>query len=277
MSRPSPPARQPDQIQAVIFDWAGTISDFGCAAPAAVFVEVFRRQGIRITLEQARGPMGVAKREHIEALCAIPAIRGSWQDVHGTAPGEPEIDRMYADFVPLQIEVLARHATLIPGTVALADELRRRGIKIGTCTGYSAAMNRINLDQAERQGFRPDASISSDQVPKGRPSPAMCLMNAVQLAVDRVDACIKVDDTVPGIQEGRNAGMWTIGCAISGNLVGLTEADWLALDAAEQGRRRDRTAHALVIGGAHEVVDSVADLLPALEAIERRLQRGERP
>jgi phosphonoacetaldehyde hydrolase len=105
----------------------------------------------------------------------------------------------------------------------------------------------------------------------------MCLKNAAELAVADVAACVKVDDTVPGILEGLAAGMWTVGLAISGNEVGLSHADWQALRPAEQEKRRERAVARLAEAGAHYVVDSVADLLPCIAAIEKRLGRGERP
>ncbi|GAL04724.1 phosphonoacetaldehyde hydrolase [Photobacterium aphoticum] len=54
-------------VQAVIFDWAGTIVDFGSFAPTTIFVEAFK-QGFDfdISLEESRVPMGVAKRDHIQ-------------------------------------------------------------------------------------------------------------------------------------------------------------------------------------------------------------------
>ena len=37
-----------------------------------------------------------------------------------------------------------------------------------------------------------------------------------------LESMVKVDDTLPGIEEGINAGMWTVGLAKSGNEIGLT-------------------------------------------------------
>ena len=51
-------------IDAVIFDWAGTIVDFGSFAPTQVLVDAFAAAGVAITLDEARGPMGLAKRDH---------------------------------------------------------------------------------------------------------------------------------------------------------------------------------------------------------------------
>ena len=46
------------KIQAVLLDWAGTTMDHGCMAPAVVFIEVYKRQNVPITMEEARAPMG---------------------------------------------------------------------------------------------------------------------------------------------------------------------------------------------------------------------------
>lgn len=264
-------------VQAIIFDWAGTTCDFGCMAPAEVFVDVFARHGVEISIVEARGPMGMEKRDHIRALARTPAIAARWRERHGAMPDAAAVDALYADFVPLQMEVLARYSTLIPGTVEVVQALRARGIRIGSNTGYSSDMTRINLEQAARQGYRPDSTVSADQVPKGRPGPAMCLRNASELGVTCVQACVKVDDTVPGIEEGLNAGMWTIGLAVSGNEVGLSLADWQALPADEQGGLRERARRRLAQAGAHGVVDTIADLIPCIDAIEVLLRRAEAP
>ena len=42
MNHPSLP------LQAVVFDWAGTVIDFGSLAPMDAFVQLFARYGVRI-------------------------------------------------------------------------------------------------------------------------------------------------------------------------------------------------------------------------------------
>ncbi len=51
-----------NKIEGVIFDWAGTMIDFGCFAPVHVFVNIFKDAGIDVTIEEAREPMGMLKR-----------------------------------------------------------------------------------------------------------------------------------------------------------------------------------------------------------------------
>ncbi len=264
-------------VQAVLLDWAGTTMDFGCMAPAVVFVEVFQRQGVPISMEEARAPMGAHKRVHIQKITQLDAVRRRWQEKHGRPPSEDDVDAMFADFVPLQLECLSTYSDLIPGTLEVVAALRRKGIKIGSTTGYTTEMTAINLRDAERQGYRPDSTVSASEMPAGRPYPFMCLQNAINLQVDCVQACVKVDDTIPGVEEGLNAGMWTVGLAISGNEVGLSLADWEALPEDEKQIRRERAYRRMLQSGAHYVVDTIADLLPCVEDIEARIRRGEKP
>jgi phosphonoacetaldehyde hydrolase len=264
-------------VQAALLDWAGTTMDFGCIAPAVVFALVFERQGVPITMEEARAPMGAHKRVHIQKITQLDAVRRRWQEAHDRLPDERDVDAMFADFVPLQLECLSTYSELIPGTLDVVGQLRARGIKIGSTTGYTTEMTAINLRDAARQGYEPDSTVSASEMPAGRPYPFMCLQNAIKLQVDCVQACVKVDDTIPGVEEGLNAGMWTVGLAVSGNEVGLSLADWEALGEAERKARRERACRRMLQSGAHYVVDTIIDLMPCIDDIEARLRRGERP
>jgi len=264
-------------IEAVLLDWAGTTMDYGCMAPALVFVEVFKRRQVPITIEEARAPMGAHKRVHIQTITEMDAVRKRWQEVHGRFPNEADVDAMFADFVPRQVACLSDYSALIPGTLESIAELRSRGIKIGSTSGYLTEMMAVNLEDAKRQGYEPDSTVCAADVPAGRPFPHMCLLNVINLGVSAVQACVKIDDTVPGIEEGLNAGMWTIGLAVSGNEVGLSLEDWQGLPETEQAAMRSRAYRKMHQGGAHYVVDTVADIMPCIDAIEARIRRGERP
>lgn len=264
-------------IEAVIFDWAGTILDFGSRAPAMAFVELFRRNNVAISVAEARGPMGTNKRDHIQRLFAVPAIARRWKAAHGKAPTARDVDRLYEEFLPLQLRVLAQHSALIPGAKSLFASLRRKGIKIGSTTGYARPMMAINLREAARQGLKVDAVATADDVPAGRPAPHMCLKNALDLGIGAVARCIKVDDTIPGIAEGLNAGMWTVGVSVTGNETGLSASEWARLSPAAKARTRKAATRRLKAAGAHYVIDGVADMAAVLRDVERRLKRGERP
>ena len=264
-------------VRAVLLDWAGTTMDYGCMAPAVVFVEVFKRKAVPITMEEARAPMGAHKRVHIQRITELDAVRARWKQMHGRAPNEQDVDAMFTEFVPLQLACLSQYSRLIPGTLEVVGQLRAKGIKIGSTTGYLRNMMEINLKDAKEQGYEPDSTVCAGDVPAGRPLPFMCLQNAINLQVSPMEACVKVDDTVPGVEEGLNAGMWSVALAVSGNEVGLPLAEYRALPADERDARRARAYGRINQSGAHYVVDSIADLMPCIEDIERRLARGERP
>lgn len=264
-------------IRAVILDWAGTTMDFGCMAPAVVFREVFEKEGVPISLEEARIPMGAHKKVHIGLICEIPTVRSRWVETHGSEPTDEDVDRMFADFVPAQEACLSDYSQLIPGTLDVIAECRKRGYKIGSTSGYLPGMLAINQADAEKQGYVPDATFGAGDVPRGRPFPHMVLRNIVELDVSPVQSVVKVDDTLTGIEEGVNAGCWSIGLAISGNEVGVQLEEWEAFPEDVKQKHRDRIYPTMYQRGANFVVDSIADLIPCLDEIERRMARGERP
>ncbi|SFQ52340.1 phosphonoacetaldehyde hydrolase [Variovorax sp. OK605] len=274
MNAPTTPTALPaHQLQAVIFDWAGTLVDFGSLAPTQIFVEAFASFGIQISLAQARGPMGLSKRDHIRTLLEEPAIHAQWVERFGAAPGSKDIGALYERFMPMQIDKVGEYSQPIPGAIDTLAWLRAQGLKIGSCSGYPRQVLDVLLPLAAKAGIVPDHVVAGDELPAGgRPGPYMALANVLALKVGDVRACIKVDDTTPGIEEGRNAGMWCVGLTLSGNEVGLTEEALNKLPAAEREALRAGAEQRLRAAGAHIVIDSVADLPRAVHEIAR-LQR----
>ena len=264
-------------IRAVIFDWAGTTMDFGCMAPAVVFQKVYEKAGVPISMEEARFPMGAHKRVHIGLISEIPSVRRRWVEAHGAEPTDKDVGKMFDDFVPMQEACLSDYSTLIPGTLEVVAECRKRGYKIGSTSGYLPGMLAINQRDGEAQGYSPDATFGAGDVPRGRPFGHMVLRNILELDVSPVQSVVKVDDTLTGIEEGLNAGGWGVGLAISGNEVGLNLDEWNALPDEVKQKHRDRIYPTMYQRGAHYVVDSIADLIPVFDDIEARLKRGEKP
>lgn len=264
-------------VRAAIFDWAGTTVDFGCCSPVKVFVEIFREQEVPITPQQAREPMGTRKRDHIRLICEMPTVRREWEKVHGRPPQESDIDRMYERSVPLQTSSVAEHSELIPGCLETMDTLRRAGIAIASTTGYSREIMAALLPHAASLGYSPEVTVCASDVVQGRPAPWMILECARRLNAFPVESLVTVDDTVPGILAGLNAGTWTVATAATGNEVGLNLEQYRALDEADRRGRIDRSAGKLAQAGAHYVIDSIADLPRCIDDIQRRLDAGEKP
>lgn len=264
-------------LKAAIFDWAGTTVDYGCCAPAAVFLDVFAKRGIAVTQEQAREPMGMHKRDHIRAMCKMAAIAEQWRERYGRQPTEEDVESMFQEFVPLQLAVIEKHADIIPGAIETMAALRARGLGIGSTTGYNDAMMRLLVPKAAEGGYSPDVVVCVSDVPEGRPAPWMALEAAKQLGVYPVETIVKVGDTVADIGEGLNAGMWTVAVVEHGNEVGLPEADLVRLTSAERKDRLSRARQRLLDAGSHYAIDTIADLPEVLDRIDERLRQGEKP
>lgn len=270
-------SKTPHQLTAVVFDWAGTILDFGSCAPMGAFVRLFEQYGITLTIDEARGPMGMAKWDHIKALGTLPGVAAQWQARYGKPFVDTDVDALYEVFTPMNAAVVADFADFIPGAIDVVNTLRAQGLKIGSTTGYNRPIMDIVTPLAAAGGYVPDNLVCAGDLAAGRPSPLMMYRCFADLGVWPPSTVVKVDDTGVGIEEGLNAGTWTVGLSVSGNAVGLSLAEWTALDAAQQARLRSAATDKLQASGAHYVIDSVADLLPVLSDIEARLRKGELP
>ncbi|NVZ94633.1 phosphonoacetaldehyde hydrolase [Pseudomonas sp. D6002] len=269
--------QQPSKLQAVVLDWAGTVVDFGSFAPTQIFVEAFGEFGVAVSLEEARGPMGMGKWDHIRTLCNLPQIAERYRAVFDRLPTDEDVTALYERFMPLQIEKIALHSAVIPGALEAINTLRAQGLKIGSCSGYPAVVMAKVVELARQNGYVADHVVATDEVPNGRPHPAQALANVIALGVSDVAACVKVDDTWPGILEGRSAGMWTVALTCSGNALGLTYEQYKALPAAELALERARITQMFEGSRPHYLIDTIVELPAVIDDINARLARGETP
>lgn len=255
-------------IKAVVFDWAGTMIDFGSFAPMGVFVEAFREFDVEVTIDEARAPMGMPKWKHIEAMMAVPRIAEAWEAIHGHPPTGPDIDRVYEVFVPMNEKVVAKFATLVPSAIETLEYLRDQNIKVGSTTGYTRSIMARVLPVAAAQGYEPENLVCSDDLIEGRPGPLGMYKCMVDLGVYPPEAVIKVDDTEPGIAEGVSAGCLTVGVCLSGNYVGKTVEELSSMREEEIAPLREAAAAKLRNAGADYIIDTVADLPDIIAKIE---------
>ena len=271
------PNRPLQLLRAVVFDWAGTVIDFGSQAPMGAFVRLFAAEGVAISIDEARVPMGLPKWHHIQALGQLPRVARAWREAKGQDMSDADVDRLYTVFTPMNAAAVRDHADLVPGAAEIVDRIRRAGLRIGSTTGYNRPIAQVLSELAAPQGFAPDNLVCADDLPETRPSPLAMYRCFLDLQVWPARAVVKVDDTVPGLLEGRHAGCWTVGVVASGNAMGLSHAQWLALTEAERAERRARAAERLRLAQPDALIDTVADLWPVLQDIDRRLAAGESP
>jgi phosphonoacetaldehyde hydrolase len=264
-------------IPAVILDWAGTTVDFGSLAPVAALQRIFEANGVPIAKAEAREHMGVLKRDQIRSICAGSRVRDEWSAHHGRPPSELDVERLFAEFLPRQAEILANFSAPIPGVRETVEAWKAGGLRIGSTTGYTRELLDVVIPAAARDGYSPDASVTPDEVGGGRPKPFMCYRNAILLGAYPLWRCVKIGDTPADIAEGINAGMWTIGITATGNEIGLSRREWDALQPEEQATRERVAAHRLTEAGARFTAASLADCSEILDDIERRVAGGEEP
>lgn len=267
----------PTEIRLVVFDWAGTTIDFGCMAPAGAFVAAFAERGVTVTTAEARRPMGQHKKDHIRAMLCDPAVRQKWAAAVGREWTEADVEGLYRRVTPMQIEAAKRHAALVPGVLECVAELRQCGLRIAATTGYFREAAVACYTAAAKQGYTPDFTICADEVPAGRPAPWMIFRCMEATGVYPPASVVKVGDTVIDIEDGRNAGCWSVGVVDSSNEMGLNGAEFAMLDHVHKERERGRVREQFRAAGGHAAVDHLWELTGLIDELNGRLARGARP
>jgi phosphonoacetaldehyde hydrolase len=263
------------KIQAAILDWAGTVVDHGSRAPMGAFVRAFAQFGVSVSIADARGPMGMAKWDHIRAVGQTPSVAAAWRARHGRDFTEGDVDAIFQVFEPMNIAAVRDHADIIPGTIEAMEALRACGIRIAGTTGYTRPIMDVLEPLAASAGYVPELTVCAGDLPAGRPTPLMMWYAMAKLGVWPSPTVVKVDDTAPGIGEGKAAGTWTVGIALTGNVAGLSAHELAALSPTDRAKLREQAA--VELREADLVIDSIVDLPQAIATIDARLAAGERP
>jgi phosphonoacetaldehyde hydrolase len=204
-------------------------------------------------------------------------VNAAWRARHGRDFDERDVQAIFEVFEPMNIAAIKDHAALIPGALAALDWCTARGLKIGTTTGYTRPIMAELLPLAAAQGVAPEIVVCAGDLAEGRPAPLQMWDVMARLGTWPAAAVVKLDDTPPGLGEARNAGAWAVGLALTGNIVGLSAEELVALPEAERAAHRARATAELMAAGAHLVIDSIAELPSAIAAIEARLAQGAGP
>jgi phosphonoacetaldehyde hydrolase len=249
------------RIKTVIFDWAGTTVDFGSFAPVEAFIKAFGAFGLAPTIAETRAPMGLPKRAHIETMLSGERLSALWRGVNGRHWTEGDVDAIYARFESALFAVLENHAALLPGVLAAVARIREMDIRIGSTTGYTAAMMEVVGGAAAAAGYTPDCLVCPDDVGGvGRPYPYMIWHNLEKLGALSAGETLKVGDTAADMQEGRNAGCFCVGVIKGSCMLGAHEAEADAWNENEKRLAFEEARRAYMRAGADRVIDDIAAL-----------------
>ena len=264
-----------NQIKLAVFDWAGTTVDYGSSAPAVVFERTFAAKSIRFTRPEINAFMGMEKKGHIRSLLATESGSSQFRRVFGRDWTENDVEDFYQAFEANLFDVVAEYSAPISGTVEAVRALRDMGIKIGSTTGYTSQMMERVLPAAEKGGYVPDCVVTPDIAGAARPTPFMLFECMRQLNVYPPKHVVKVGDTTVDMQEGKNAGAFSIGILTGSNLLGLTPEEYAAMPAEELARRKQAATSRYLEAGGDLVIDSIRELPAAIEELNRRLADKE--
>jgi hypothetical protein len=141
-----------DRLRLIVLDGSGTTIDAGAQAPTSAFQEAFKAFDVFVSRDEAQGPMGCAKHEHIKRILEMPAVSQRWQRRHGRAPSQTDADQVYAAFIPLTLRALEQHGGAVPisGCVEtlMAIKETHPDIKLGLSTGFTREMMDVILQHA---------------------------------------------------------------------------------------------------------------------------------
>lgn len=180
-------------IAAVVFDMDGVLLDSEAAWDAAR--EAYTRQSGGVWAESAqRDMMGMSSREWSRFMHDALAV-----------PAEPEqisravVERMLATY--------RERLPLIPGAVEAVERMAARWP-----LGLASSANRPLIDMALSESGLDrhfGATVSSEEVDRGKPAPDVYLEAARRLGVDAAD-CAAIEDSHNGIKSAEAAGMFTV-------------------------------------------------------------------
>ncbi|MEH7308914.1 phosphonoacetaldehyde hydrolase [Neobacillus drentensis] len=267
-----------NKVEGVIFDWAGTMVDFGCFAPVRVFVDIFNGAGIDVTMEEARAPMGMLKIDHIRAMLSMSRISALWEEKYGRSFNEQDVENLYEKFEPALLATLAEYTDPIPEIIETVQELRKQGLKIGSTTGYTDKMMDIVVPNAKKKGYSPDFYLTPDATNSvGRPYPYMIYRNMEQLKLSASWKVVKVGDTISDIVEGNHAGVWSVGVIIGSSEMGLSLEEFHALSEFDREVIISKTEHSFIKNGADFTIKTMSELPDLIERINKLIAEGKRP
>lgn len=263
------------KIQMVVFDWAGTTVDYASSAPSIVFDRVFTKAGIHLTKEEINRPMGMEKKAHIRELLSCESGNSQWLQFYNRVWTEQDVEHLYQKFEETLYQVVAEYSTPIPGVVETVETLRGQGLKIGSTTGYTSQMMEQVIPKAKEMGYYADCVVTPDITGASRPTPFMLFECMKRMNVYPPRTVVKVGDTVVDMQEGKNAGAWSVGILKGSNLLGLSQEEYSTMDLEELKKRKQKAAEIYRQAGADIVIDVISDLPVAIEEINRRLTKME--
>ena len=268
------------KLRGCIFDWSGTLIDKYSIAPVRSLIDTFRDFKIDVTGDDVRSAMGIRKDEHIKDILNKEHVKSQWMKLYKVPPTNTNFEELNLHYQMKQLDTISEYTEIIPGVRSqLLYFKNNRRLLFGGTTGFYNNITEKIKEDIRKQGLILDAFVSGDDVKNGsRPNPFMLFRCMELLGISNVRSVLKVDDTIAGVQEGLNAGVWTVGVARYSNYMNIHSLDDLEkIDINDYNERVRYSYQKLLHSGAHYVINDLSELDNVIRDINSRLKRGESP
>lgn len=261
-------------IKACIFDLGGTIVDKYSLSPLLSLQKAFSLKKLYVPNKIIIKDMGKHKFEHIRELCNVNLINTQFRIHNDRDISSVDMESIFNDFNDIQTQHMKLYLNIIPETYIIMKYLQENDIKVGITTGFNKNQMNIAVDKLKYNHIKIDSNVSSDYA--YRPLPYMIKSNMNNLQIDDPKQVIKIDDTCVGIQEGINAGCYTVGVARWSVNMDMFSLDTLTKEAFTEGNinHTDIINHKLIESrrrlkeaGADFVIDTLDELPSIIKTI----------
>ena len=191
----------------VILDMAGTTVEDRGQVPTA-FALALADSGITVGADEIARVRGASKRQAIRNLLPPPGDDPLERLTH-----EARADIIYRDFQQrLMRSYMEGGVREIAGASAIIRGFRARGIKVALTTGFDRDIATLLMSSLGWTGNTIDAVVCGDEVPEGRPAPAMIFVAMQITMVEDPAKVANVGDTTLDLESAARAGVrWNIG------------------------------------------------------------------
>jgi len=178
-------------LSAIIFDLDGVLAD---SEPrwSEIDAKLLAEHGVTYGGEYHQNVVGVSYRLVVEF----------YKKAFGLSVPTEEMMRRRGE---IATEFFADRVDLFPNVKEVLEKLRQMKLHLAVATSSVSASARPFLDRHQLTGFF-EVVVTGDEVKDGKPAPDIYLFAADKLGI-RIDACLVVEDALPGVAAAKAANM----------------------------------------------------------------------
>ena len=178
-------------LSAIIFDLDGVLADSE-QWWTEIDAKLLAEHGVTYRGEYHQNVVGVSYRVAVEF----------YKKAFGLSLATDEMMRRRGE---IATEFFANHVGLFPNVKEVLEELRQMKLHLAVATSSVSASARPFLDRHQLTGFF-EVIVTGEEVEHGKPAPDIYLCAAQKLGI-RADACLVIEDALPGVAAAKAASM----------------------------------------------------------------------